>query len=325
MQRLAAIVAAVLAGCTLAAQTPTDPTELQQRRADKLAQPFLRLAAWHTDLAEAKRAAAASGRLILVHCTRSFMPCGTSIRCEREVLSTPEFVAFAGEVVPYCHVSAHVDATQDRQLAEWRGSGWPHHAVLDATGRVLGTHESHREKSLAELRELVARARQFLVDEAAAEREIAAVRRRQLVRGLEVGALTLAQARALFAAADVLPAAEAADLATRITDLEIAGVLVCIDRFDAAQQQKAGAEFATMHRQGKRPHGRNAARDFWGGILLHVEASEKPDLDLHREALAAFRQRLGSDRGYRQFIELRRQASRELPRKVDAVTKSEVR
>jgi hypothetical protein len=41
--------------------------------------------------------------------------------------------------------------------------------------------------------------------------------------------------------------------------------------------------------------------------------------------LAAFEQRLGSDRGYRQFIELRRQAVSELPRKVDAVTKSEVR
>lgn len=318
MHALALVVAAALTGCASLAQTPTDAVVLQQRRADKLAQPFLRLAGWHTDLPAAQQAAAASGKLILVHCTRSFVPCGTSIRCERDVLSSPEFVAFAETVVPYAHVSAHVDATQDRQLAEWRGSGWPHHVVLDATGRVLGTHESHRDKSVAELRELVARARQFLADEAVAEREIESVRLRQLSRGLEVGALTLAQARSLFAAAGVLPAADATRFAARITDLEIADVLTRIDRFDAAQQIKAGAEFATMHRQGKRPHGRNAARDFWGGILLHVEASEKPNLDLHREALAAFEERLGSERGYQEFVAKHRAAGVELPRKAAA-------
>lgn len=316
--RLAFLAGCILAGCHAAAQVPIDPAVLQERRADKLAQPFLRLVAWHTDLASAKQTAAVSGKLILVHCTRSFSPCGTSIRCEREVLSSPSFAAFASEVVLCCHVTAHVDAADDRMLAQWRGSGWPHHVVLDATGRVLGTHESHRDKSVEEFRGMIARARQFLADDAADERAVAAIRARQLARGVDVGALTLADARRLAAAAGELPAEQAAQLATRITDLEIAEVLTRYDRFDPAQQGKAGAEFLGLYRQGKRPHGRNAARDFWGGIVLYVEASERPDLALHQEAMAAFEQRLGGERSYQDFVAKHRQTFEELRRKANA-------
>lgn len=242
-----------------------------------------------------------------------------SIRCEREVLSSPAFVAFAGEVELYCHATSHVDAASDRMLAEWRGSGWPHHVVLDATGRVLGTHESHRDKSVEEFRGMVARARQFLADEAADERAIAAIRARHLARGLEVGALTLAEARRLFAAAGEMPAEQAAQIVAQLTDLEIAETLTRHERFDPAQQLKAGTEFYVMYRQGKRPHGRNAVRDFWGGIVLHVEASEKPDLALLEEALAAFEKRFAGDRGYQEFVDTHRQALVELQRKAGAL------
>lgn len=319
MPARALVLSAFLVGCVAqqpvsspaappapAASVPT-PEQLAQRRADKLAQPFLRRADWCTDLAAAQERAAATGTLILVHCTRSFVPCGTSIRCEREVLDTPEFAGFAVEVVPYCHVSAHVDATEDRQLARWRGSGWPHHVVLDATGRVLGTHASHRDKSVAELRTLVARARAFLAEEAAIAAQRQALDRRLLTVGLDTGALSLAEARTLFARSGVWGGDEAVLRAAQITDLEIADVLARVDRFDAAVHAQVGAEFVAMHRQGKRPHERNATRDFWGGILLHVEASAKPNLELHREALAAFKAALGGERGYQEFLGKRRE------------------
>ena len=103
-----------------------------------------------------------------------------------------------------------------------------------------------------------------------------------------------------------------------LVDLEIADVLTRYDRFDPAQQAKAGAEFHVMHRQGKRPHGRNAARDFWGGIVLRVESIDEPDLALHQEALAAFEQRFGSERGYQDFLAKRRQAFVDLQRKAGA-------
>lgn len=281
---------------------------LQARHADKLAQPFLRVAPWHHDLASAQRQAAATGKLILVHGTRSFQPCGTSIRCEREVLASPAFVAFADEVVLYCHVSAHVDAVADQQLAAWRGSGWPHHVVLDATGRVLGVHDSHRDKTVDELRTLVAAARTFLQVEQATRIDEAAARQRRLRAGLSAGALSLGEARSLFADCGVLSADEAKTLAAALTDLEVAEVLGGEDRFDPATATRVGAVFATMHSHGKRPAARNAARDFWGGLLLHLEARERPNLPLQREALDELERRFGTEAGYRTFLAERRAA-----------------
>ncbi|MCU0867837.1 MAG: thioredoxin family protein [Planctomycetes bacterium] len=292
---------------TTTAQAPTDPAELQRRAADKLAQPFLRLHEWHTDLGAAQRTAARDGKLILVHCTRSFMPCGTSIRCEQQVLSSPEFAAVAAEAVLYCHVTSHVDATADQRLAEWRGSGWPHHVVLDATGRVLGTHESHRDKSAAEFRALLAAARSFLQverDTLAAERR---ARRERLQAGLQAGALDLTTARELFATCEALTAAESRELADRITDLEIGAALASVDRFAPAAQIEAGGRFVAMHRLGKRPFARNAVRDFWGGILVFQEQAATPNLELAKEALGALEQRFGGERGYRGFLDARRE------------------
>jgi hypothetical protein len=131
--------------------------------------------------------------------------------------------------------------------------------------------------------------------------------------------LTLGEARRLFAVAGEMPAEQAAQIAAHLTDLEIAETLTRYDRFDPVQQLKAGAEFYVMYRQGKRPHGRNAVRDFWGGIVLHVEASEKPDLALLEEALATFEKRFAGDRGYQEFVDKHRQALVELQRKASAL------
>lgn len=292
----------------LRGQQQDSPAILQQRLADKRAAPFLRLAPWHLTLPAAQHAAARDGKLILVHCTRSFTPCGTSIRCEREVLAAPEFAALAERVVLYCHITAHLDPAEDRLLAATRGSGWPHHVVMDASGRVLGVHESHQDKSVTALATLVDAATEFLHTEADCARAIAAANRTRLEAGLTAGALDLATARALFAECGTLPPADAERLAAAITDLEVADVLAGADRFDEAARPALGAVFHGMWRVGKRPAGRNAVRDFWGGILLHLETREQPDLDLYRDALARLESAFGEARGYRAFLDARREA-----------------
>lgn len=285
-----------------------EPTldELEARRRDKLAQPFLRLAPWHTDLDAALRAAARDGKLVLVHCTRTFVPCGTSIRCERGVLSSPEFVAFAEQVVLYVHTSAKLDPADDRRLSAWRGSGWPHHVLLDATGRVLGTHESWRDKTVAEFTAMLAAATQFLAVEQATTTATAAQDWQRLQAGLAAGALTLAEAQALFARSGVRSAAEATDAAARIADLEVAAVLAGLDRQDAVAKERAGRAFVAMHRAGKRPQARNAARDFWGGLALYCETQEKPDEAMWAEAMTELESRFANERGYRGFLDERR-------------------
>ncbi|MEQ1632617.1 MAG: thioredoxin family protein [Planctomycetota bacterium] len=312
---LPALVCAVVLSTALFAQgleraavAPPSPTatELQVRRADKLAQPFLRTSVWHTDLESAQGEAARSGKLILVHCTRSYTPCGTSIRCERDVLSSPEFAAFADEVVLHVHVTSHVDVEEDRRLSAWRGSGFPHHVVLDATGRVLGTHESHRSKSVAAFRELVVAAKNFLELEAATKEQEAQQRKQRLQNGLATGALTLAEARALMAASGTWTAEELEAASNAITDLEVAQVLMSIVRDDPPSQREAGRAFVAMHRMGKRPLARNFVRDFYGAILLHQEQAESPDLELCRGAMRELEERFANERGYRAFLSERR-------------------
>ena len=319
---LSALLVALPFSHALAGQsTPATPSsaELQVQRADKLAQPFLRHAEWHLDLQSAQRAAAREGKLILVHCTRSYTPCGTSIRCEREVLASPEFVAFARSIVLLVHVTAHLDEEEDRRLPAWRGSGFPHHVVLDATGRVLGTHESHRQKSVAAFEELVAAARDFLAIEATTERSEQSLRRQRLQVGLAAGSLTLVEARDLMADSGTWSPAEAIDIASLITDLEIAATLATVDRTNPTAQQETGRVFALMYRLGKRPQARNAMRDFYGAVLLNQEVAERPDLELCRAALAALEERFAGERGYSAFLKDRRQKLVELEAKSAAV------
>lgn len=313
---LAALVLAPLGVGQSPAPQP-DRAILEARFADKLAQPFLLLQPWHRDLEQAKRAAAREGKPILVHCTRSFTPCGTSISCERQVLSDPDFGKVAERAVLYCHVTTHLDKDADQLLYELRGSGWPHHAVLDATGRVLGTHESHRDKSVAELLALLDRAQAYLRLEADVAREVAMQRRRQLDAGLAAGALDLASARALLAQCGALTRSDAERFAGALTDLEVADVLRRHDRFDERAQIAAGGEIHGLWRMGKRPAERNASRDFWGGLLLWLEKQDKPDLTLYREALGELDKRFGDARGYRSFLDARRKALEELQRKAE--------
>lgn len=306
-------------GCTaLAAQVPTDRSVLQQRLEDKLAAPFLRCVMWYTDFDSARRAAARDGKLILAHFTRSFVPCGTSIRCEREVLSAPDFAGLAERVVLYCHVTARLDTEHDRLLFETRGSGWPHHVVLDATGRVLGTHESHRPKSVTELGHLIDQAQAYLRIEDQTERDLAAACRRRLDAGLAAGALDLRDARRLFARSGPMTHEDAQRLSAMVADLEVADVLRRYDRFDESTHAAAGAEFAAMWRQGKCPSARNAVRDFWGGLLVHLEHQEKPDLELYRQGLARLEDLFSDARGYRDFLEQRRKALDVLQAKASA-------
>lgn len=317
-------VPAPSAPAAVAAPTPSPShRELEARRLDKLAQPFLRLAPWHTNLESARRVAAREGKLVLVHCTRTFTPCGTSIRCERGVLSSPEFVAFAQRVVLCVHTSAQVDAAEDQHLSEWRGSGWPHHVLLDATGRVLAMHESFRDKTVAEFAAMLDGAERFLE----VERTAAAATKEQnwtcLVHGLASGALSLAEAQTLFAASGVRSHEEARDAAARITDLEVAVVLTGLDRQDASARERAGKAFAAMHRAGKRPHARNAARDFWGGLALYCETQPEPDEAMWAEAIAELEARFATERGYQRFLDERRaaRATRAVQAPADAAPK----
>ncbi|MEM7201962.1 MAG: hypothetical protein AAF628_16970 [Planctomycetota bacterium] len=316
MRRFASV--SFLLTAALAAQAPTDPAVLRARLADKHAAAFLRTANWHTDLAAAQRAAAGSGKLIFAHFTRSFVPCGMSIGCERDILAAKEFAGLADRVVLYCHVTGRVDPERDQLLVECGGTGWPHHAIMDASGRVLGRHASWRDKSVAEFTAMVDRAESYLTVARDARQTIAGACRRQLEAGLETGALSLAEARRLLAEVGAVSAEDSARYTAALADLEVLEIVARHDRFDPASHAVVGREFWTMYRQGKRPAARNPTRDFWGGLLLYLESRERPDLAAYAEGLAVLEATLGDSRSYRRFLEERREALASLRAKAAA-------
>ncbi len=66
------ILAALMLGLAQPALAQDD--ELAAKKAKKLAEPFLKSSAWHTDYDEALAAAAKSGKLIFAYFTRSYAP-----------------------------------------------------------------------------------------------------------------------------------------------------------------------------------------------------------------------------------------------------------
>lgn len=312
------LLVVALTTAALAAQVSTEPAVLRERLQDKLASTFLRRARWHTDLATAQQAAARSGKLIFCHFTRSFMPCGTSIRCEREVLSTPEFQEFARNVELYCHVTSHVDAAADRLLFATGGSGWPHHALLDATGRIVARHDG--EKSVSSFATMLAAAAAYLDIERETAQRIAAAEQRRFAAGMAIGALTLAQARDLFAAMGELTPDRLTRYAAMLDDLEIRTVAARFDRFDEGSHQGAGRHFYGMWQAGKLPWSRDTRRDYWGGLLAYLETRDDPNLELYQQGLTALAQEFGDAVGYRTFLAAKRQALEALRSKSASTT-----
>ena len=134
---------------------------LEQKRDAKLAEPWLKKAAWFTDYDKALSEAKASGKPIFADFTRSYAPCPYCTEIEEGVFSDPAFAEWSKEVVLLCHVTTGIktDPHQDL-LAKKGGQGFPYLVFLDAEGEVIAAHEG--EQTVAGFREGLGKARAFL-------------------------------------------------------------------------------------------------------------------------------------------------------------------
>src|SRR5262249_12453040 len=96
------------AGAVLTAQQgpPQSVAELRQKRAEKLALPVFKNAAWLFDYDAARARAKQEGKLLLVYFTRSYAPCNPCDKLEERVLATDEFAQWSKQVVLYLHITA---------------------------------------------------------------------------------------------------------------------------------------------------------------------------------------------------------------------------
>ena len=87
---------------------------------------------WQTDLDDARRLAAKTNRLVLLH---FWMPsCQPCLRLERQVFNQPGF----GEALEAHYVPVKVNAQANPEIAEQYGvDRWPTDVVVDADGQIL--------------------------------------------------------------------------------------------------------------------------------------------------------------------------------------------
>ena len=140
----------VITATARAQQAQSDEVkQLIQNRDHKLSAPFLRSANWNTSYEDAKKAAEASGKLILGYFTRSYAPCGPCMQLEQTVFQKPEFVEYSRNVVLYLHISTRIPGEANGTLfAEKGGNAFPTLMVMDKDGNVLARQCGERSMSV---------------------------------------------------------------------------------------------------------------------------------------------------------------------------------
>ncbi|MEO0481612.1 MAG: thioredoxin family protein [Planctomycetota bacterium] len=137
------LIAAILAA-PLCAQRGPSQEELQKRKAKKLTESFVSAYPWQTDFDAARAAARESGKPIFAYFTRSYEPCPFCTKFENGALQEEGFPELAEEVELFLHVSTRVDGDNDDLFREKGGTEYPHLALLDAEGRVVGRVEGNK-------------------------------------------------------------------------------------------------------------------------------------------------------------------------------------
>ncbi|TWT92715.1 nSTAND1 domain-containing NTPase [Stieleria varia] len=124
---------------------PSNPDEV----AKKLSEPFGKNVNWFTDFEEAMATARSEGKLVLCYFTSTW--CGACKGLQSDVLATPEFREFAGDLVLYFHVT---DASQSDTIpVEIQNAtvSLPALTFLDPSGHLL-TQVDMSDRTVATVR-----------------------------------------------------------------------------------------------------------------------------------------------------------------------------
>jgi len=195
------------------------------------------------------------------------------------------------------HNTSHVDGEPYPTLLRDMGfGGFPSLAFLDAGGKKLasppGRDVQTFETTLRALTEWSA-----LSDK---ERRTAEEDAVLFVAELDLGMLSLDDARARRASLEGLTEAQAKHADNEILLLEVAA----IQREAGRNAAQAAAAYATMAKEGRIPTGPRTAR-FWMGVLSHADESKDPEL--LELGIARFRaefgDRPGADRMLQRYVD----------------------
>jgi hypothetical protein len=200
---------------------------------------------------------------------------------EERVLSDAEFPAFGERVVLFCHVTSQVADDPDQGLLQEKGGeGFPYLVFMRPSGDVLAVQRDRRVVAFAAKQ---AACERYLELSARAAEGDETVGVDLLIARIEMGVLTLAEARKAVAALGEIAADRRARIAELLLELEVDETVRQVST--RTQAIDAGRQFRRMWDEGRVPAGRPALV-FFHMILEAAYADRDPAL--YERALGEF-------------------------------------
>jgi hypothetical protein len=190
--------------------------------------------------------------------------------------------------VAFCHVTTQIKGEKHADLLQQKGgAGFPHIVFMDAEGKVLAEHNGPRNGAgFAKTGET---AKAFVALREKAAKGDPAAKADLLVQQLKMGHVKAADAEK-EAASMKLSDAQKAAFEAALADARVMDMVRGLRSQEDAK--KAGQEFLSMHKAGKKaPTGDEAIQPYW--ILLMGAAEEAKDVPAFEAALKALRAKFG--------------------------------
>lgn len=296
---------ALLSGTRAAAMAPQDQAELVALRDAKKKLEVFGKNGWTFDYDAARARAKKEDKVVFAYFTRSFAECSRCESVESRVLEQEDFAAFAAQVVPFCHLTSHVDGEAYPDLLQQKGgTGWPYLVLLDADGNLL-TRLS--ERSVASFRKSLAKCEAFLAVDKRRRGGEPGLEADVLIARIEMGGMTLAEAQEAATKTGPLDAARGARLANALVSLEVFESFGTVRTRDEAAE--VGRRFQKMWDEGRAPTG-DAAPLFYSLIL--EAAANAQDAAAYEKALRQYEMVAPQGRGRERVLERMRQRLQEL-------------
>lgn len=220
-------------------------------------------------------------------------------------LSQEEFKAWSNDVVLFCHITSQVETDSHQNLlSEKGGQGFPHFAIMNASGDVLKIHQGSRDvagftasvneaaQTNAKLKELTAKAK---TDKAAAK-ELFFLK-------LELGHLGYEAAKKQ-AGELTLTDDEKAGLKGQLASLRVNDILSKIETRDDFMKI-ATPKFVEMANNGEIPSNEALLQPFW--ISQMDWAEQEKDVKVFKRALEALEAAFGDNPRAKRFFDRRRE------------------
>ena len=285
-------------------QDPDQATLIAAREA-KLAAPFLKRAAWHTDYEAARNAAGTEEKLILAYITRSYAPSPPCEALENGFFSSESFVEAAREVVLYCHITSGVtgDPHQEfpRELGVW---ALPFVVALDEEGRPIARAQEpvNQDSVLGLIDKEMVDYRALRTLAAGGDKDAKA---KFLMRRIELGHLEADDIQAELVDADYLSEEQEQTIRSGLAGLMLMEILLRTRDGDPENSRKLVEAVMAMKEAGSIPTG-EMAFFFWQVVLGH--ADQTADAALFTEALTKIKAMPIQDPKWMKRMETRQRA-----------------